>query len=48
MHGATTRDALICLSDPGQPLLDPRLFTFPVGRDDGFVYTMDAHSHMFA
>lgn len=48
VHGALTKDALICLSDPSQPLLDPQRFTFPIDRSDGYRWTMDEDSHMFA
>jgi hypothetical protein len=47
-HGATTRDALVCLSDPAKPLLDPERFTFPVSRSDGFQWTMEENSHSYA
>ncbi|MHC4406813.1 MAG: hypothetical protein ACYTG0_44910 [Planctomycetota bacterium] len=36
VHAALTRDALLCSSDPAQPLLDLQRFTFPVSRADGF------------
>lgn len=47
-HAATSRDALLCLSAPAQSLLDPARFTFPVSRNDGYRWTMDENSHMFA
>lgn len=48
VYGASRRDALLCLSDPGKPLLDPSRFTFPISRDDGYVWKMEEDSHMFA
>jgi hypothetical protein len=40
------RDALICLSDPSKPLLDPERFTFPVSRRDGWKWFCEEESHM--
>ncbi|GEM_PF-286592 len=48
IHALTARDALLCLSDPARPLLDPARFTFPISREDGYVWTMDEDSGMFA
>ena len=48
IHAALTGDALLCLSDATQPLLDPQRFTFPVSRDDGFRWSMAENSHTFA
>lgn len=48
VHAALTGDALLCLSDPARPLLDPGRFTFPVARADGFRWSMEENSHMFA
>ena len=48
IRAARTRDALLALSDPSKPLLDPDLFTFPISRKDGFEWTMGENSHMFA
>lgn len=48
VHGALTLDALLCLSDSAKPLLDPQRFTFPISRTDGFEWTMEEDSHMFA
>lgn len=47
-HGAMKRDALLCLSDPARPLLDPARFTFPISRDNDYRWTMDENSGMFA
>jgi murein DD-endopeptidase MepM/ murein hydrolase activator NlpD len=48
IRAALTRDVLLALSDPAQPLLDPERFTFPISREDGFEWTMGENSHMFA
>lgn len=48
VHAALTKDALLCLSDPAQPLLNPEQYIFPVSRADGFDWTMSENSHMFA
>lgn len=47
-HGLLTRDALLGLFDPNRPLLPPGTGTFPISRDDGFEWTMEEDSHMFA
>lgn len=48
VHAALSADALLCLSDPAKPLLDPVKFVFPISRDNGFTWTMAENSHMFA
>ena len=48
IRASLTRDALLALSNPSNPLLDPNLFTFPISREDGFEWTMGENSHMFA
>ncbi|TVR53347.1 MAG: hypothetical protein EA425_03605, partial [Puniceicoccaceae bacterium] len=48
LHGALTKDAFLCLSDPGRPLLDPERFTFPIDRSDGYNWHGSENSHMFA
>lgn len=47
-HGLTQKDALLCLSDPSLPLLDPDKYTFPISRRDDYKWTMDESSHLFA
>lgn len=47
-HGFCRTDAVVCLSDPSQPLLDPNRFGFPVSRQDGYQWSMEEGSHMFA
>lgn len=48
VHQALRGDVLLCVSDAGRPLLDPRRFTFPVSRRDGFRWHHLEDSHMFA
>lgn len=48
VRGAVTKDALLCLSDPAKPLLDPDRFTFPIDRSDGYEWNMGTDSHTFA
>lgn len=48
VHGLLTRDALLVLSDPAKPLLDRARYTFPIDRSDGYRWTMEEDSHMFA
>lgn len=48
VHAALTKDALLCLSDPAQPLLNPEEYIFPIDREDDFNWTMSENSHMFA
>lgn len=47
-HGLLTKDALICLSDFNQPLLDPNRFIFPVSFNDGYIWSTEEDSHMFS
>jgi len=47
-HGLTQKDALLCLSDPSLPLLDPEKYTFPISRRDDYKWTMDESSHLFS
>lgn len=48
LHGALSKDALLCLSNPSQPLLDPDRYAFPIDRADGYEWIMGENSHMFA
>ncbi len=43
-----TKDAMICLSDPQLPLLDPNRFIYPIDRSDGFEWSMAENSHTYA
>ncbi|NCB09728.1 MAG: hypothetical protein EOM73_16410, partial [Bacteroidia bacterium] len=47
-HGLLTKDALICLSDFNQPLLDPNRYIFPVSFNDGYIWSAEEDSHMFS
>lgn len=42
------KDVLLCLSAPGQRLLDPSEFDFPISNRDGYVWEIGEDSHMFA
>jgi murein DD-endopeptidase MepM/ murein hydrolase activator NlpD len=48
LHGATTRDALLALSDPSGPLVDPERFVFPISWKDGYQWSMEEDSHQWA
>lgn len=47
-YGLMRNDALICLSDPALPLLDPERYIFPISCRDGYEWSMAEGSHMFA
>ena len=46
-YGLMRKDALLCLSDPALPLLNPERYTFPISGRDGYTWSMDEGSHMF-
>ncbi len=48
VHGLLTKDALICVSDYLQPLLDPGNYTFPINFNNGFVWNTEVDGYMFA
>ena len=48
VFGTLKKDALLCLSDASENLLDADRFTFPIAREDGFQWRMSENSHMFA
>lgn len=48
IHGLLQGDALLGLCPADQPLLDPDRYTFPIDRSEGFEWTMEEDSHMFA
>ncbi|WP_372936332.1 hypothetical protein [Mariniphaga sediminis] len=48
IHGLSTKDALICLSDSRLPLLDPNQYIFPVSFNDGFLWGAEEDSYMFS
>jgi hypothetical protein len=47
-HGLLSKDALICLSDFQEPMLDFGQFIFPVSFSDGFLWGVEEDSHMFS
>jgi len=47
-HSLLKKDALICVSLNGQPLLDPNLFVFPVSFNDGFVWDTESDKYLFS
>ena len=47
-HGLLTKDALICLSGLGEPLLDPNNFLFPVTFNHGFIWNGEEDSYLFS
>lgn len=48
IHGLLKGDALICLSDETEPLLNPDKYVFPISKRDNYDWTMEETSHMFA
>jgi hypothetical protein len=48
VHGLLSKDALICISDSRIPLLDPVQYIFPVSFNDGFLWSAEEESYMFA
>ncbi len=48
VHGLLTKDALICLSDPGKPLLDPENYSFPISFNNGFIWNAEEDSYMYS
>ena len=48
VHQLLTKDVILCLSDASFPLLDTSQFTFPIARSDGFEWSMEEDSHLFA
>lgn len=47
-HNLLHKDVLLCISDPAKPLLNPSAFVFPISNRDGYEWTMEENSHMFA
>lgn len=47
-HGLLKKDALICLSDFSDRLLNENQFVFPVSFNDGFIWRAEENSHMFS
>jgi len=48
IHGLLKKDALICLSNLTEKLLNPKDFLFPVSYNDGFIWKTEETSHMFS
>jgi hypothetical protein len=48
VHGLLTKDALICLSDANELMLDSDDYIFPVSFNDGFLWSTEEDSHMFS
>ena len=47
-YGLMQKDVLLCLSNPARPLLEPERYAFPISRRDGYHWSMEEGSHMFA
>lgn len=48
IHGLLTKDAMICISGPGQTLLDLNKYIFPVSFNDGFLWSGEEDSYLFS
>ncbi len=48
VHGLLTKDALICVSDVEDLLINPDKYTFPVNFNDGFIWNLEVDGYMFA
>lgn len=48
VHGSLKKDALICLSDFSQPLLNQAKNIFPISFNDGFLWSVEENSTMFS
>ena len=48
VHGLLKKDALICLSNYREPLLDERKYIFPVSFNDGYLWSASEDRHMFS
>jgi hypothetical protein len=48
VHGLLKKDALVCLSNFREPLLDFRRYIFPVSYNDGFLWSAGEDSYMFS
>lgn len=48
VHGLLKKDALFCVSDIGDNMLDPRAFVFPISFNDGFMWSAQEDCHMFS
>ncbi len=48
VHGLLKKDVLVCLSEALKPLLDPNRFYFPISFNDGFLWSVEENSTLFA
>ncbi|MCF6357649.1 MAG: M23 family metallopeptidase [Draconibacterium sp.] len=48
VHGLLKKDALICVSDFKQPLLNQNNYIFPISFNDGFLWSVEESSTMFS
>ena len=48
VHGLLEKDALICLSDFKQPLLNQNRYIFPISFNDGFLWSVEENGTMFS
>jgi len=48
IHGLLKKDALICVSNSGFPMLDPAGYIFPISFSDGFLWSAEEDSYMFS
>jgi hypothetical protein len=48
LHGLLKKDALVCVSDAGLPLLDPNKYLFPISFNNGFTWSGEEDSYMFS
>jgi len=48
IHSLLQKDAIICLSNFKEPLLDPNKYLFPISFNDGFLWNAEEDSHMFS
>lgn len=47
-HGLLNKEAIICVSDAKEPLLNSFDYIFPVSFSDGFVWSCDEDSYLFS
>lgn len=47
-HGLLKKDAIICVSNANEPLLNSFEYIFPVSFNDGFVWSCDEDSYLFS
>lgn len=47
-HGLLKKDAIICVSNANEPLLNSFDYIFPISFNDGFVWSCDEDSYLFS